>query len=663
MVSLDKVEPSRSPSRTVSLDKVERKSSNDLSQQLSRKSSLDKVERNGSLSPRASWISHESAEKTGASSPSASRKSSVERSGSLSPGGSRRASRELAIAAWEADQASGANERKGSLEKLERKVSLDLALTTVHEMPMERQNSRDSEQTLALHELPPNLPELPALMPAEPATDQVQVWKENGRMVTIISHPRSSGYSGYSENVSEIWLDQEEEEEEVWREPPPPGKVDVNRSGIIPGLGFTGLWIGAASALLLAMIWVYAFEEVKKQEDMATEVAMAYTRVHAAEVLTPAMAATQAVDSAFRGGAVTGLSDYAALVRLLEPHLRAVPALREAEIAPAPTTPPEGSVRFMAKSPPANSVLLVEPNDGNVLEEDWPGLDLRTDRLDCANITSGRGCALEPLEVHRKYWYMYGFDLLTDWWDRAPSTFWDGPFFGRTSPHEAICSELCWQPGFAYVAKIAGGVDPPDPMQAEDEVVEDTSTSNATSTTTTTTPDPPVPQLLMRVAMDTSALRAVIVAAEKISKGEVIICDSDGRVLVAADMFDTLMVNAATGSLSSPKVWELDRPWTSAVTPDMVEKPPSAEIGINSTVAGGSSVTVQRLAGQTNATLILGEYLRVVIAVPNDAFIDKVLGPLVWLGMVTSFTPVSTVAVATAVAVYLKLCPRRRFKR
>merc|ERR1712060_24714 len=71
---------------------------------------------------------------------------------------------------------------------------------------------------------------------------------------------------------------------------------------------------------------------------------------------------------------------------------------------------------------------------------------------------------------------------------------------------------------------------------------------------------------------------------------------------------------------------------------------------------GGFRVTAHILQGPSNDTRSLGDGLRLVIAIPGESFIDRLLGPLVPLTLAAGGAPVAIIGLLSAWAAYLKFC-------
>jgi len=404
--------------------------------------------------------------------------------------------------------------------------------------------------------------------------------------------------------------------------------VDINKPGIIPSLTFICLWVGASSALLLAIVWVYAYEEIRKHEDLATEVAVAHARLHAAEVLAPAVAVVSAVNLAFKGHTIHSLGDYRGLMRILTPHFEARAWIREVELAAAPQSH-LGSVHMASKA--------------------GGGIELRTDRPDCSLVDGRRGCAVDLLDANASSWYVTGFGVGNEWWKEAPSKFWEGPAFARENPHEVVCGDLCWLPTYAFVGMVPFGA----AYANMSSVVEGSGVG--VKVLDEVPLSPPVPKILVRAAMDATALQEVAVKAEELSRGEVMLCTSEGNLLAASDMADAIRVDAVSGLVQAAKVWEIDRPWASGITAAWIDKARADSSFVNDRYR----ISVWPLGGSRDATRSLGENLRVVLAVRGDAFLDSVLGPLLPWSIATGTTPAIILVLFTLLAAYFKCCHRR----
>jgi len=142
---------------------------------------------------------------------------------------------------------------------------------------------------------------------------------------------------------------------------------DVNFRGIIPILSFLVTWVAAVCGSLFALVWVYVFEEVVRIESISRNLAADHAGLQIGEVLGPAVAAVAAIQAAYTIGALTSLSEYAQIHRILAPHFIAWPPLREIELAAQP-----GAVDLDGNPLGGGSVLVARALSG--------GLSVRTGR-------------------------------------------------------------------------------------------------------------------------------------------------------------------------------------------------------------------------------------------------------------------------------------------
>jgi hypothetical protein len=413
--------------------------------------------------------------------------------------------------------------------------------------------------------------------------------------------------------------------------PMPEGYVEVNRPGVLPTMLVTSIWAIAASAVLFAFVYIYAYHEVTRLEELGTQAAVAYAWVATAETLAPAIGAVKAVDAAVYGGIVTGVSDYSAFHRLMEQHLLAIgkfkteEAIAQIEIVDAPFEPEAGS-------------LLAE-------HAQLGGTELRTDRQDCTRIEGYRGCVAQPFFAKNSSWYSKGWNMGAAE-PNTPSTrgIWFGPAYRHSEPHEVICEELCFKPTIAYVGRVTSirKADPPRPQLPPQLPGSWPGAS-----------PPPAAGLLVRAAMDVDLLRWLCMRAGELTRGDVVLTTVTGDLLAAADMAWTVDLDPVNGTMRQGKVWELARPWASAVDPGFLRKARGAQT-YKST--GGWRVSAWKWDGLPGDMLELEGILRVVVAVHGDAFIDRLVGPFVMVSLVASASPICIVGVLTFGMLFKKCC-------
>merc|ERR1712232_1479838 len=126
--------------------------------------------------------------------------------------------------------------------------------------------------------------------------------------------------------------------------------------------------------------------------------------------------------------------------------------------------------------------------------------------------------------------------------------------------------------------------------------------------------------IIARAAINALALQAVVDKAGELSKGEAFISTLFNIFMAAPNMADIILIDESSGNMRMRQLFEVDRPW--------VPKTPDATLASN---AGGTfykpdtRTTELELEGPTRG---LGEALRIILAVPREAFIDPILNPL-----------------------------------
>eukprot|EP00927_Polykrikos_kofoidii_P078502 TRINITY_DN75318_c0_g1_i1.p1 TRINITY_DN75318_c0_g1~~TRINITY_DN75318_c0_g1_i1.p1 ORF type:complete len:524 (-),score=59.77 TRINITY_DN75318_c0_g1_i1:129-1700(-) len=403
---------------------------------------------------------------------------------------------------------------------------------------------------------------------------------------------------------------------------PGPGKVEVNRPGIVPFIFSTLFWVVAATGTLLSTMWIYYFVEVRGYEAIAAESAAFHARLHASEVLLAAPAAALAVEMAFRTRAIKSLSDYNGLLALLRPHFEASDALNEIRLADQ-----------------SGTVLLTQTRNGS-----RSFVEILSDRSDCVLVEGQRGCLVEPLRSNSSTWYLRAVSGQREtWWPLPVPLFWDGPSFARENPHEVTCDELCWQPTVALVAKVGGGY----------AVGQSTGSGNNDSSKTNAWETQAVPTIIVRAAMNARGLQAAAARAAILSRGEAFFCTADGVLFAGADMADVVYINQESGVLRMRHINELSRAWASVADESFVR-----EADGNGTVVDAVRVSPLRLEAPSNSTRELGNAFRIVLAVPQEAFMDKILAQIMLPGFVVGALPIVVTFLASLVVVYMRFRAR-----
>merc|ERR1711953_1593734 len=96
-------------------------------------------------------------------------------------------------------------------------------------------------------------------------------------------------------------------------------------------------------------------------------------------------------------------------------------------------------------------------------------------------------------------------------------------------------------------------------------------------------------------------------------------------------------------------LWELKYSWASNLDNHFAyDATPGGKL------FGDVRVSSWKLESPTNATLGMGDALRVVFAVRQDAFIDYILGPLVYPCISTGLLPFVVTIIAAMIAAYLR---------
>lgn len=454
----------------------------------------------------------------------------------------------------------------------------------------------------------------------ESVGDASEAWSDaDGAVALRDSNEEIMMYEPSEEDGSEVAVKVPEEDmhpEELKR------LVQVNTNGMLAFLCFAVLWVFSAAALMLALTWHYVWVEVEMQADRAAESAVDHGSFHASEVLSPATAVMKTLDLGFRGGAIKSIGDYAGFYKVLEPFFEALPELRDVEMADTP--------EYLRVGPGSVSATRIPHN----------GIELRSDRGDCAHIPSGRGCALEPQRANTSSWFEERVPFYPHPWNPLPMhVAWDGPSFARDSPHEAICDELCWSPTYSLASRISGGT---DPFFAHTNESYD-----------------PFHSVIVRVTMEATIFIDVVKQIQMRSRGEAFICTNQGRVVAAVEMADTLTADASTGIVRMVDAHEFPRTWAVELDPGMV----ALGDGQSKLVGDGEYlVSAWRMESPHNATATLGESLRIVVAIPSQVYADSVLTSLrIWF-IAVSTVPVAFTVLATIANLYLR-CRRKRGKQ
>jgi len=139
------------------------------------------------------------------------------------------------------------------------------------------------------------------------------------------------------------------------------------------------------------------------------------------------------------------------------------------------------------------------------------------------------------------------------------------------------------------------------------------------------------------------------------SRGEALICTSDGTVVAAVEMADAHTANIETGIVRMVKAWEFPRDWSSTLNKGNVAKADGVS-KLNG--AGDYAISVFPLHSPHNATKTLHESLRIVVAIPLESFADSVLMSMRLWFIATSSAPVIYVLLAALGNIYIRYLRR-----
>merc|ERR1712008_278295 len=219
----------------------------------------------------------------------------------------------------------------------------------------------------------------------------------------------------------------------------------------------------------------------------------------------------------------------------------------------------------------------------------------------------------------------------------AGQQFWEGPSFSRQRSNSLMCSEFCWHSAYALaeVMKIGDGTN-------------QTQTGN------------PQGAAALRAAVATSAIQSVAATAGRLAGGDGWLCRVEGEVIAATDMTDTLRVDSGTGAASLARIWEISKPWAAAARSKFLLRATPSFSFLESGVWWGGGVRLSAWpvpvpstgSGAANPMPPNPEFaaLRLVLAVPDRAFMDPVLGPFIEFGIVLSVLPMACIALLALVS-------------
>jgi hypothetical protein len=318
--------------------------------------------------------------------------------------------------------------------------------------------------------------------------------------------------------------------------------------------------------------------------------------------------------------------DYVGYKRVVEPFFKVVPGLREVELIDTPEQPVAGVA--------PGSILAARSRLG--------GVEIRSDRSDCNAIrASGEsgGCTLEPQLANETSWYESCRGIHPHAWSAVPIRgLWVGPEFSRNLPHEGICDELCWSPTFSLAARISGHIDPRVAYSTRNE------------------PYLFYRSFVARVTMEATVFLDVLRTVQNRTRGEAVICTDDGTVVAAVDMALAQDADLNSGAIQMVKLWQLAFNWSSGLTENVVR-----EASGGTETHSGYLVSVWKLNSpfDTNYTGVmdkLGEKLRIVVAIHQDAFADTTINSMSWYFIIVSLLPVVFVVLMSFANLYYRYC-------
>jgi hypothetical protein len=132
----------------------------------------------------------------------------------------------------------------------------------------------------------------------------------------------------------------------------------------------------------------------------------------------------------------------------------------------------------------------------------------------------------------------------------------------------------------------------------------------------------------------------VLKSVEQQCRGEAFICSTNGDVVAAVEMADTETADGLSGTVQMVKAWNYRRPWAAGLNANGV-----IFAAGDSVLVGDTLVSVWPLDSPLTATASLGDSLRIVIAVPTDAYGDPIFLSLRYWFMMVCALPVAFILV------------------
>jgi len=409
----------------------------------------------------------------------------------------------------------------------------------------------------------------------------------------------------------------------------PPGKAELNERGRMPALLSALFWIVVAVGQLLANFSVYSFNEVPDQQNIVVDTAVQASKNYALEVLLPAIDLAQTLDVAMRMRHIENLSDYEGLIHLLQPHFEVMSALKEVEIVDVRPDPVQQTDSFTRAD--YNSIVdgVLVPRSFLMHKLANGSTQVSSDREDCTLIPGRRGCSLEPLGANGSTWLKRGvaLDPSANVVEMLPAI-WLGPVVIEERDHLQSCDTFCWRRGISLVTRVFRN-----------------------TTTATLAASAPV----LRISLNVEPLLPALARIAEISKGTALICTNEGVVLAAMDMESTVWVNTYDGVVRSAGTWEYSSDWAKSVNVAM-----AAGATGSMTRHGTHRVSVWPLDSPDRGAASLGATLRLVVAIPTDAFTDTVLGGIAVPTVIVAGLPVLAAVLLTIRGIYKRCWKRGR---
>lgn len=434
--------------------------------------------------------------------------------------------------------------------------------------------------------------------------------------------------------------------------------VEINNCSMLCSICLAITWVFGAAATLLALTWHYVWVEAKHLTEDAARAAVHHGCLHSSEVLRSAVILMRTLDMGFRMGTIVSMwsnvsspstivsnssnysshqssanssnhsssytFDYKGFNSAVEPFFKVLPSLREVELVDTPE----------------QAVPGVAPGSIVAARSALGGVEIRSDRGDCTAVLGGRGCTLEPQLASGTAWYEECLTRYPHRWSPMPlSGMWHGPEFSRDLPHEAICDELCWSPIFSLTSRISGDI---DPRIASSALANDAFYDYRS--------------YVARVTMEAKVFVEILRTVQVQLRGEAIICTFDGTIVAAVDMAKAQAADENSGAVRMVKIWDFPADWSSIVDEGMLSS------GNGDTVLHSRYlVSAWKLESPFEPNIsdvmdALGDELRLVVAIHQDAFADAMINSMRFWFIVVSALPVVFVVVMVVANLFSRYC-------